>query len=442
MGQAWRTTTDRTLWSRTNRYIARKISACSSFISTKVSALTLLETFSRQEHVRALWATDRETSTSEADTGEVTWTNESFSPENSAKIFCSGGETATSMSISSKLIVMSLPVSCHWSSPSLMKSINRTRDGICVYLDKPRRLVRHANMEDSDRDDDLSITEKLRRASLQSPANIPMLVVVSFHPDAKGLAKKQIEIQRGFPVNAQYIVNEWLFIRTADSEEGFVPYLCCRPMLRRSSMKSSNRIESSYKLYDFEFNPAGQGKVFAGNNSAQTPTNKKKLPLTSQSYLFTNSSSQKKRPDVTSSSCAGDSGVSDCESSSHHPQQNVDLSLLRANRLPNLRSLRSSSNTFKQTGLVVQDLPLKKPSQINLKTISRSDEFPLLKSQLSISSNSAFTQIVKKNPQRDRWEEVDCRRYWILSSLISMLKDAESIISILLYPARSVNSLE
>jgi hypothetical protein len=68
---------------------------------------------------------------------------------------------------------------------------------MCIYLDKPRRLIRQANTDESDGEDDMSIREKLRRASSQSPANIPMLVVVTFNPDAKGLQKKQIEIQRG-----------------------------------------------------------------------------------------------------------------------------------------------------------------------------------------------------------------------------------------------------
>lgn len=68
---------------------------------------------------------------------------------------------------------------------------------MCIYLDKPRRLIRQTNMDESDGEDDLSIAEKLRRASSHSPANIPMLVVVSFNPDAKGLQKKQIEIHRG-----------------------------------------------------------------------------------------------------------------------------------------------------------------------------------------------------------------------------------------------------
>jgi len=56
--------------------------------------------------------------------------------------------------------------------------------------DKPRRLIRQANMDESDGEDDKSIADKLRRASSHSPANIPMLVVVSFNPDAKGLQKK------------------------------------------------------------------------------------------------------------------------------------------------------------------------------------------------------------------------------------------------------------
>jgi hypothetical protein len=59
--------------------------------------------------------------------------------------------------------------------------------------------MRQASLDESDGEDDISITEKLRRASSQSPANIPMLVVVSFNPDIKGLQKKQIEIQRGLP---------------------------------------------------------------------------------------------------------------------------------------------------------------------------------------------------------------------------------------------------
>lgn len=76
-------------------------------------------------------------------------------------------------------------------------------------LGKPRRLIRQKSVDESEGEDDMSITEKLRCSSAQYPANIPMLVVVSFKPDGKNLQKNQIEIQRGFPVNAQYLLNEW-----------------------------------------------------------------------------------------------------------------------------------------------------------------------------------------------------------------------------------------
>lgn len=253
-----------------------------------------------------------------------------------------------------------------------------------MFVDKPRRLLmRQTNSEESDGENDLNITEKLRRATSQSPANIPMLVVVSFTPDHKGIQKRQIEIQRGFPVNAQYIVNEWLYIKTADNEQGFVPYLCCRPVLRRQTIKS---MENPYKPYDFE---STKSPLIPIPNS--TPISKKKLSLSvnvsSPSYLFEKSSPYRKRQEMTSSSGGGDSGVSDCESSSNnHPSS--DSSTKRSTRLSNIRSLRSSSSTLRKTGLVVQDLPLKKS----------------IKSQLFISTNSAFTQIIKKNPPlRQEW---------------------------------------
>jgi hypothetical protein len=251
--------------------------------------------------------------------------------------------------------------------------------------------MRQASLDESDGEDNMNIIEKLRRATPKSPANIPMLVVASFNPDARNLQKQQIEIQRGFPVNAQYIVNEWLFIKTADNDEGFVPYLCCRPMFRRQLIKS---IENSYKPYDFELNNSYQTKSSSSMVPTSTPSTTKKLSLSSSlgspSYLFQKSSPYKKRHDVTSSSCGGDSGVSDCETSSNN-HQNLDFSTKRSTRLSNIRSLRSSSSTLKKTGLIVQDLPLKKSLKTNQ-----------IKSQLLISSNSAFTQIVKKNQRQER----------------------------------------
>lgn len=204
-------------------------------------------------------------------------------------------------------------------------------------------------------------------------------------------------------------MNEWLFIKTADNEEGFVPYLCCRPVLRRISSKTSTKIDNAYKLYDFNLSDYPSRKSYPNHLPTLTPPARKKVsvltPVNSQSYLPSNaSSSQKKRSDVTSSSCGGDSGVSDCESSSHHPQC-VDIAIQRSHRLSHLRSSRSSSSsTSKQnTGLLVQDLPSKGPLlQNHSTTISRTDEFHPIKSQLPISSNSAFTQIAKKNPRPQR----------------------------------------
>lgn len=282
----------------------------------------------------------------------------------------------------------------------LIKSKKRILDDICVYLDKPRRSTRHSNIEESDRDEDLTITEKLRRASPQNPANIPMLVVISFTPDAKGLQKKQIEIQRGlkwetikvnrakwneafllfffsyllgFPVNAQYIVNEWLCIKTADNDQGFVPYLCCRPMLRRLLNRSVD--PSSYKLFNFDNDLNGLSSRKAPIVSNSTPTTKKKVSIANQPLSSVNSSQKQKQIEQTSSSCAGDSGVSDCESSSN-PQQ--------------------TNRSLKQTGLIVQDVPSRKVIQTNPSLLSRPDLFHPIKSQLAISTNSAFTQIIKK----------------------------------------------
>ncbi|CAF1665848.1 unnamed protein product, partial [Adineta ricciae] len=266
---------------------------------------------------------------------------------------------------------------------------------------KPRRLIRQANTDESDGEDDTNIREKLRRASSQSPANIPMLVVVTFNPDTKGLQKKQIEIQRGFPVNAQFIINEWLFVKTADNEEGFVPYVCCRPILRRQSVKHSNELENFYKPYDFESSKTRQTKSPSTSGPTCTPPTTKKSSfvsnLGSQSFLCQSSFSCKKRQDVTSSSCGGDSGFSDCESSSHNQHQSFDLSTQRYTRLSNIRPLRSSSNALKKQGQFIPDFSIKKSIKTNIIT-SKTDGSHRLKSQLSVSSNSAFTQVVRKHP--------------------------------------------
>lgn len=211
-------------------------------------------------------------------------------------------------------------------------------------------------------------------------------------------------LNQGYPVNAQFILNEWLFIKTADNEEGFVPYVCCRPMLRRQSVKNPNEIENFYKPYDFESNKT---KSPSTSNPTATPPNSKKFSISStlgsQSILFQNSFSTRKRSDVTSSSCGGDSGFSDCESSSHHHHhhqnhRSFDFSTQRYTRLSNIRSLRSSSNSSKKSDVFIQEhLGKKSVPSLNQTIISRLNGSSRIKSQLSISSNSAFTQFVKNN---------------------------------------------
>lgn len=209
----------------------------------------------------------------------------------------------------------------------------------------------------------------------------------------------------GFPVNAQFIHKEWLFVRTADDEEGFVPYICCRPMLRRQPLKTSQvDIESSYKLYDFESSKPKRSKSPSISIPTYTPPIHRKQDfqniLGSQSCLLQHSQSCKKRQDVTSSSCGGDSGFSDCESSSHHQHhRSFDLSLPISARSSNIRSLRVSTNGSKKNGLVVHDLSSKKTVKTNEShhIFFKSDASHRTKSQLSVSSNSAFTQFVKKS---------------------------------------------
>jgi len=93
-------------------------------------------------------------------------------------------------------------------------------------------------------------------------------------------------------------------------------------MLRRQSLKHSNDIENFYKPYDFESNKSFQIKSPSTSIPTLTPPTNKKFSLSStlgsQSFLFQNSFSCKKRQDVTSSSCGGASGCFDCELSSHN----------------------------------------------------------------------------------------------------------------------------
>ena len=168
-------------------------------------------------------------------------------------------------------------------------------------------------------------------------------------------------------------------------------------------------MENYYRPYDFELNKTHQTKSPSTSVPIATPPTNKKFSLAStlgsQSFLFQNSFSCKKRQDVTSSSCGGDSGFSDCESSSHNHHRSFDLSTQRYTRLSNIRPLRLSSNTLKKQGSqLTQDLSIKKSTKNNT-TTSKTDGTNRMKSQLSISTNSAFTQFVKKNVNQNQQHE-------------------------------------
>lgn len=183
-------------------------------------------------------------------------------------------------------------------------------------------------------------------------------------------------------------------------------------MLRRQSIKHAHaHVEYSYKPYDFDSSKFRSSKSPSSSIPTHTPPNHKKLSLSStigsQSFLYppNTSTSGKKRQDITSSSCGGDSGFSDCESSTHphHHYRSFDLSLHGSTRSSNIRSLRTLSHPWKKKqGLIVQDASSSiKSTKMNhsQQNLTKADSPQRLRSQLSISSNSAFTQFVKRNVQ-------------------------------------------
>ncbi|CAF0753852.1 unnamed protein product [Didymodactylos carnosus] len=262
---------------------------------------------------------------------------------------------------------------------------------------------------ESETEEDLIVHERLKKASSFSPANIPMLVVLSFRPDKNNKNMKQIDIQRGFPVNAQYMLNEWLFIKTADNEQGFVPYICCRPVFRRQSMKCDNFLNknsndySSYQMYrphDFgnkNLNTTNSSNIQRSSTrpsctiqdsplttTTATPPSNKKLLLSTPTTAISSQPIITNRSKITdvASSC-GDSGFSDSEISNH---LSIDSSTYRnryyQRQLIQQQQNRSMIKQSSTTGLVVHDIkPRCSMTNENSKT------------KLSISKNSAFRPI-------------------------------------------------
>jgi hypothetical protein len=126
-------------------------------------------------------------------------------------------------------------------------------------------MSRNAAIIDDNKNE--SLYKLLQQSSLSKSANIPMIVVKTFIPNndnnidepqqqhhqqsifglklfSKTKQFKQIEIHRGMTVNVLFSRDNWLFIKTAQNESGYVPLDSCKPVVRRSSnQQNMNRTE-------------------------------------------------------------------------------------------------------------------------------------------------------------------------------------------------------
>ena len=113
-------------------------------------------------------------------------------------------------------------------------------------------------------DDVSGIFRILESCSLSKSANIPMIVVRTFIPSetnedvsqqpppittkfglklfTKQKQFKQIEIHRGMTINALFSRDNWLFIKTAQNDSGYVPLDTCRPVVKRQNVNNKTQI--------------------------------------------------------------------------------------------------------------------------------------------------------------------------------------------------------
>ena len=95
------------------------------------------------------------------------------------------------------------------------------------------------------------ILKILCQSSISKAANIPMIVIKSYKPSESkmenlpkvsngiklftgcSVKNKQIEIHRGMTINAIFSRNEWLYVKTAQNETGYVPLETCKPVFKK-----------------------------------------------------------------------------------------------------------------------------------------------------------------------------------------------------------------
>jgi hypothetical protein len=95
------------------------------------------------------------------------------------------------------------------------------------------------------------VYKQLVQSTLSKCANIPMIVIQTYKPSndintqlpkvsngikiftRSKITMKQLEVHRGMTVNALFARREWLYVRTVNGDEGYVPIDCCCTVGRR-----------------------------------------------------------------------------------------------------------------------------------------------------------------------------------------------------------------
>lgn len=77
-----------------------------------------------------------------------------------------------------------------------------------------------------------NVDEFLRRCSLSTPANIPMVLSTSctLYQTRPGGYQTELSLPLGMVVNAVFKNQNWLYVQTPHAEEGYVSYNCCLPL--------------------------------------------------------------------------------------------------------------------------------------------------------------------------------------------------------------------
>uniref|UniRef100_T1J2Q8 SH3 domain-containing protein n=1 Tax=Strigamia maritima TaxID=126957 RepID=T1J2Q8_STRMM len=71
----------------------------------------------------------------------------------------------------------------------------------------------------------------LNKSSLQEPGNIPMVVIRDVVLRATGaFNRKDIVLAMGNVVNGIYKTSDWIFVQTAQGNDGYIPYNSCLPL--------------------------------------------------------------------------------------------------------------------------------------------------------------------------------------------------------------------